>query len=49
MSFLTMTWICFNAQMATVTGTFRHTKLPVSIDGCDYEFNHAGFNNSTLE
>ncbi|CAD6991895.1 unnamed protein product [Ceratitis capitata] len=46
---ITMTWICVNAQVANVTGTFRHTKLPVSVEGCDYEFDIGRYLNSTKE
>ncbi|XP_075145582.1 kin of rumpel isoform X4 [Haematobia irritans] len=48
-SFLCMAWICINAQIANVTGTFRHTKLPVSVEGCDYEFDMTKYLNSTAE
>ncbi|XP_022209741.2 sodium-coupled monocarboxylate transporter 1 isoform X3 [Drosophila obscura] len=48
-AFLTMAWIAVNAQVANVTGTFRHTKLPVSVENCDYEFDMNRYLNSTLE
>ncbi|XP_037954460.1 sodium-coupled monocarboxylate transporter 1 isoform X3 [Teleopsis dalmanni] len=47
-SVLTMTWICVNAQIANVTGTFRQPKLPVSIESCDYNFNSSRYINSTI-
>ncbi|XP_013106008.2 sodium-coupled monocarboxylate transporter 1 isoform X5 [Stomoxys calcitrans] len=48
-SFLCMAWICINAQIANVTGAFRHSKLPVSVEGCDYEFDMTKYLNSTSE
>ncbi|XP_046805041.1 sodium-coupled monocarboxylate transporter 1 [Lucilia cuprina] len=48
-AFLSMAWICINAQIANVTGTFRHPKLPISIEGCDYEFDMTKYLNSTSE
>ncbi|XP_065361495.1 sodium-coupled monocarboxylate transporter 1 isoform X4 [Calliphora vicina] len=48
-SFLSMSWICINAQIASITGLFRHTKLPISIEGCDYEFDMTKYLNSTSE
>ncbi|KAI8129726.1 Sodium-coupled monocarboxylate transporter 1 [Lucilia cuprina] len=41
-AFLSMAWICINAQIANVTGTFRHPKLPISIEGCDYDLPSQG-------
>ncbi|XP_058984481.1 sodium-coupled monocarboxylate transporter 1 isoform X4 [Musca domestica] len=48
-SFLTMAWICINAQIANVTGTFRHPKLPVAVDGCNYDFDMSKYLNTTSE
>ncbi|XP_030373604.1 sodium-coupled monocarboxylate transporter 2-like [Scaptodrosophila lebanonensis] len=48
-SFLTMAWICVNAQIANVTGSFRHTKLPVSVENCSYEFDMGRYLNSSIE
>ncbi|KAH8404261.1 hypothetical protein KR215_002695 [Drosophila sulfurigaster] len=48
-SFSIMAWIAVNAQIANVTGTFRHTKLPVSVEQCDYEFDMNRYLNSTSE
>ncbi|XP_049305341.1 sodium-coupled monocarboxylate transporter 1-like isoform X2 [Bactrocera dorsalis] len=46
---ISMAWICIKAQMAIVTGSFRHTKLPVSVEGCDYEYDNSRYLNSTNE
>ncbi|XP_017079738.2 sodium-coupled monocarboxylate transporter 1 isoform X3 [Drosophila eugracilis] len=48
-SFLTTAWIAVNAQIANITGSFRHTKLPVSVENCDYEFDMTRYLNSTSE
>ncbi|XP_032576938.1 sodium-coupled monocarboxylate transporter 1 isoform X4 [Drosophila sechellia] len=48
-SFLTMAWIAVNAQIANITGSFRHTKLPVSVEKCDYDFDMNRYLNSTSE
>ncbi|XP_073839879.1 sodium-coupled monocarboxylate transporter 1-like isoform X4 [Musca autumnalis] len=48
-SFLSMAWICVNAQIANVTGSFRHPKLPVSVEGCDYDFDMSKYLNSSSE
>ncbi|XP_026848255.1 sodium-coupled monocarboxylate transporter 1 isoform X4 [Drosophila persimilis] len=48
-AFLTMAWIAVNAQIANVTGSFRHKKLPVSVGNCDYEFDMNRYLNSTSE
>ncbi|XP_070142746.1 sodium-coupled monocarboxylate transporter 1 isoform X5 [Drosophila kikkawai] len=48
-SFMTMAWIAVNAQIANITGSFRHTKLPVSVEQCDYEFDMSRYLNSTAE
>uniref|UniRef100_A0A6P4FDB0 Sodium-coupled monocarboxylate transporter 1 isoform X4 n=1 Tax=Drosophila rhopaloa TaxID=1041015 RepID=A0A6P4FDB0_DRORH len=48
-SFLTMAWIAVNAQIANITGSFRHTKLPVSVENCDYDFDKSRYLNSTSE
>ncbi|XP_073839726.1 sodium-coupled monocarboxylate transporter 2-like [Musca autumnalis] len=42
-SFLTLGWICFNAQWGQMQGLVRHPKLPVSVEGCTY-----AYDNSTL-
>ncbi|XP_036321356.1 sodium-coupled monocarboxylate transporter 1 isoform X2 [Rhagoletis pomonella] len=38
--FLVLSWICTNAQIAQVKGEIAYPKMPVSIDGCDYEFDN---------
>lgn len=48
-SFSIMAWIAVSAQIANLTGTFRHTKLPVSVDQCDYDFDMSLYANSTAE
>lgn len=48
-SFTIMAWIAVNAQIANVTGSFRHTKLPVSVENCDYDFDMNRYLNSTAE
>ncbi|XP_017101988.3 sodium-coupled monocarboxylate transporter 2 [Drosophila bipectinata] len=48
-SFLTMAWIAVNAQIANITGTFQHTKLPVSVENCEYDFDMSRYLNSTAE
>ncbi|KAH8293445.1 hypothetical protein KR054_000584, partial [Drosophila jambulina] len=48
-SFMTMAWIAVNAQIANITGSFRHTKLPVSVEQCDYDFDMSRYLNSTAE
>ncbi|KAH8382225.1 hypothetical protein KR009_002458, partial [Drosophila setifemur] len=48
-SFVTMAWIAVNAQIANITGTFQHTKLPVSVENCYYEFDMSRYLNSTSE
>uniref|UniRef100_T1PAY5 Sodium:solute symporter family protein n=1 Tax=Musca domestica TaxID=7370 RepID=T1PAY5_MUSDO len=42
-SFLTLGWICFHAQLGQMQGLVRHPKLPVSVEGCTYDYD-----NSTL-
>uniref|UniRef100_A0A1I8QA67 Sodium-coupled monocarboxylate transporter 1 n=1 Tax=Stomoxys calcitrans TaxID=35570 RepID=A0A1I8QA67_STOCA len=42
-SFLIMGWICFNAQLGQVKGEIRHPKLPISVEGCSYEFDNSTF------
>ncbi|KRF83045.1 sodium-coupled monocarboxylate transporter 1 isoform X3 [Drosophila virilis] len=49
LSFAIMAWITVNAQIANVSGSFRHTKLPVSVEHCDYEFDMNRYLNSTAE
>ncbi|XP_064554485.1 sodium-coupled monocarboxylate transporter 2-like isoform X3 [Drosophila montana] len=49
LSFAVMAWITVNAQIANVSGSFRHTKLPVSVEHCDYEFDMSRYLNSTAE
>lgn len=49
LSFSIMAWITVNAQIANMTGSFRHTKLPVSVDQCDYDFDMGRYANSTAE
>jgi len=49
LSFGIMAWIAVNAQIANVTGSFRHTKLPVSVEHCDYDFDMNRYLNSTAE
>ncbi|XP_043064899.1 sodium-coupled monocarboxylate transporter 2 isoform X5 [Drosophila ficusphila] len=48
-SFLTMAWIAVNAQINNITGSFRHTKLPVSVENCEYEFDMGRYLNSTAD
>lgn len=48
-SFTIMAWIAVNAQIANVTGSFRHTKLPVSVENCDYDFDMNRYLNATAE
>ncbi|KAH8313511.1 hypothetical protein KR067_007409 [Drosophila pandora] len=48
-SFFTMAWIAVNAQIANITGTFQHTKLPVSVENCEYDFDMSRYANSTAE
>nr|XP_036675382.1 sodium-coupled monocarboxylate transporter 1 isoform X3 [Drosophila suzukii] len=48
-SFATMAWIAVNAQIANITGSFRHTKLPVSVENCEYDFDMSRYLNSTSE
>lgn len=38
-SFLTLSWMCAQAQIAEMQGTMKHPKLPVSIEGCPNEWN----------
>ncbi|XP_032593225.1 sodium-coupled monocarboxylate transporter 1 isoform X2 [Drosophila grimshawi] len=37
-SFLFMTWVCVNAQLALNSGELHFESKPVSTEGCDYEF-----------
>ncbi|XP_011176580.2 sodium-coupled monocarboxylate transporter 1 isoform X3 [Zeugodacus cucurbitae] len=46
---LSMAYICISAQVAIVTGSFRHTKLLVSVEECDYEYDMNRYLNSTNE
>ncbi|XP_039150376.1 sodium-coupled monocarboxylate transporter 1 isoform X4 [Drosophila simulans] len=39
-SFLVLSWICIKAQLAQMHGEIRYPKLPVSVDGCDYDFDN---------
>ncbi|XP_049305334.1 sodium-coupled monocarboxylate transporter 1 [Bactrocera dorsalis] len=39
--FLVLSWICTNAQIAQMRGEIAYPKMPVSIDGCEYEFDNA--------
>lgn len=39
-SFITLAWICFKAQLAQMNGEIRYPKMPVSVAGCDYSFNN---------
>ncbi|XP_067633271.1 sodium-coupled monocarboxylate transporter 1 [Eurosta solidaginis] len=38
--FLVLSWICTNAQIAQMRGEIAYPKMPVSIDGCKYEFDN---------
>lgn len=42
-SFLTMAWICVQAQMGQMSGEIRHPKLPISVEGCTYEYDNATY------
>ncbi|XP_017848102.1 sodium-coupled monocarboxylate transporter 1 isoform X3 [Drosophila busckii] len=44
-----MAWIAVNAQIGIVTGSIQHTKLPVSVEQCDYDFDISRYLNSTAE
>ncbi|XP_064554486.1 putative sodium-dependent multivitamin transporter isoform X4 [Drosophila montana] len=37
-SFTFMTWLCINAQLASNSGELHHESKPVSIEGCDYQY-----------
>uniref|UniRef100_A0A6P4FGM2 Sodium-coupled monocarboxylate transporter 1 isoform X3 n=1 Tax=Drosophila rhopaloa TaxID=1041015 RepID=A0A6P4FGM2_DRORH len=39
-SFLVLTWICVKAQLGQMNGEIRYSKLPVSVDGCDYAYDN---------
>ncbi|XP_033165305.1 sodium-coupled monocarboxylate transporter 1 isoform X4 [Drosophila mauritiana] len=39
-SFLVLSWICIKAQLGQMHGEIRYPKLPVSVDGCDYDFDN---------
>ncbi|XP_070135189.1 sodium-coupled monocarboxylate transporter 1-like [Drosophila bipectinata] len=38
LSFIFMAWLSFSAQLAINSGEINHETKPVSIEGCDYEF-----------
>ncbi|XP_017848103.1 sodium-coupled monocarboxylate transporter 1 isoform X4 [Drosophila busckii] len=40
-SFVALGWICFKAQLAQMHGEIRYPKMPVSVAGCDYEYDNA--------
>lgn len=40
-SFVSLAWICYKAQMAQMHGEIRYPKMPVSVSGCDYTFDNA--------
>ncbi|XP_065361418.1 sodium-coupled monocarboxylate transporter 1 isoform X3 [Calliphora vicina] len=42
-SFLTLGWICVNAQMGQMSGEIRHPKLPISVEGCTYPYDNATY------
>lgn len=42
-SFLTMGWICVNAQLGQMSGEIRHPKLPISVEGCTYGYDNATY------
>ncbi|XP_023176121.2 sodium-coupled monocarboxylate transporter 1 isoform X2 [Drosophila hydei] len=48
-SFAIMAWVAVNAQIANVTGSFRHAQLPVSVENCTYDFDKTRYLNSTVE
>ncbi|XP_017868992.1 PREDICTED: sodium-coupled monocarboxylate transporter 2-like, partial [Drosophila arizonae] len=48
-SFAIMAWIVVNAQIDNLTGSFRHKKLPVSVENCTYDFDMNRYLNSTSE
>lgn len=47
-AFLVMSYICLRGHYAVTTGEVFVPKKPVSIDGCDYEFDRSGLGNSTI-
>ncbi|KAL5274152.1 hypothetical protein ACFFRR_000737 [Megaselia abdita] len=47
-AFLVMTYICIRGHYAVSTGEVLIPKKPVSIDGCDYEFDRTGLVNGTI-
>ncbi|XP_043064898.1 sodium-coupled monocarboxylate transporter 1 isoform X4 [Drosophila ficusphila] len=40
-SFFVLAWICIKAQLGQMSGEIRYPKLPVSVDGCDYDFDNS--------
>ncbi|XP_030373600.1 sodium-coupled monocarboxylate transporter 1 isoform X1 [Scaptodrosophila lebanonensis] len=40
-SFVTLAWICFQAQLAQMNGEIRYPKMPVSVEGCSYAYDNA--------
>ncbi|XP_054745200.1 sodium-coupled monocarboxylate transporter 1 isoform X1 [Anastrepha obliqua] len=38
--FLVLSWICANAQIAQMKGEIAYPKMPVSVDGCKYQFDN---------
>ncbi|KRG01432.1 sodium-coupled monocarboxylate transporter 1 isoform X3 [Drosophila mojavensis] len=49
-SFVFMSWLCINAQLAALSGELHYEMKPVSVDGCTYEYDAPGvtFANATL-
>ncbi|KAH8340859.1 hypothetical protein KR059_008350, partial [Drosophila kikkawai] len=39
-SFFFMGWLCLSAQLAINSGEIQFESKPVSVEGCDYEFEH---------
>ncbi|KAH8294033.1 hypothetical protein KR054_007652, partial [Drosophila jambulina] len=40
-SFFFMGWLCLSAQMAINSGEIQFESKPVSVEGCDYEYEHS--------
>uniref|UniRef100_A0A0A1X1M8 Sodium-coupled monocarboxylate transporter 1 n=1 Tax=Zeugodacus cucurbitae TaxID=28588 RepID=A0A0A1X1M8_ZEUCU len=38
--FLVLSWICANSQIAQMKGEIAYPKMPVSVNGCEYEFDN---------
>ncbi|XP_032593224.1 sodium-coupled monocarboxylate transporter 1 isoform X1 [Drosophila grimshawi] len=40
-SFVVLAWICINAQLLQMRGEIRYPKRPVSVSGCDFDYDNA--------